>query len=66
MKIAGIILIVIGFIDFGGTWIGFDLWGGFFGVDLPELVWTFTAYAEGAAGYFLMTLESESDVVSVP
>ncbi len=56
MKMAGIILIVFGVIDFGGSWVGFDLWGGFLGIDLPDLVWQFSAYAEIGIGYFLMQL----------
>ena len=59
MTIAGIILIVFGVIDFGGSWFGFDLWGGFLGVDLPDLVWQFSAYAEIALGYFLMQMSSD-------
>ena len=54
MQIAGIVLIIMGVIDFGGSWVGFDLWGGFFGIELPALVWQVSAYIEIGIGYFLM------------
>jgi uncharacterized membrane protein YphA (DoxX/SURF4 family) len=60
MKIAGLILIVMGIVDFGGSWVGFDLWGGFFGIELPALVWQFSAYVEIAIGYFLLNAGSGS------
>jgi hypothetical protein len=61
VKILGILLIVIGLIDFGGSYAGFDLWGGFLGIQLPELLWKFSAYIEMIIGYFLFNLGSKSD-----
>jgi hypothetical protein len=61
VKILGILLIVFGLIDFGGSFAGFDLWGGFLGVQLPELLWKFSAYIEMIIGYFLFNLGSKSD-----
>ena len=60
MKIAGIILIVIGIIDLIGSYQGFDLWGGFIGVDLPDLLWQYTSYIEMIAGYFLFSFGSKT------
>ena len=56
MKIAGILIIAIGLIDLLGSYAGFDLWGGFFGVQLPELLWKFSSYIEIALGYGLFKL----------
>lgn len=54
MKIAGILIIAIGLIDLIGSYAGFDLWGGFLGVQLPELLWKFSSYIEIAIGYGLI------------
>lgn len=53
MKIAGIFLIIIGLVDLIGSYSGFDLWGGFLNIQLPELLWRYSAYIELLAGYFL-------------
>jgi hypothetical protein len=60
MKIAGIILIAIALVDFIGSYTGFDLWGTL-GIPLPELVWTYSAYIVGLAGYALFKLGSGSE-----
>ncbi|TCI01152.1 hypothetical protein EZV61_19135 [Corallincola luteus] len=61
MKIVGIILILIGLLDVIGSHVGFDLWGGFFGIELPDLLWQFSGYIELGAGYLLMKMGSSSD-----
>jgi len=58
LKIIGIVLILIGIVDFGGTYAEFDLWGGFIGVQLPEFLWQYSAYIEIGLGYLLMNLGS--------
>jgi uncharacterized membrane protein YphA (DoxX/SURF4 family) len=50
----------MGFVDFGGSYAGFDLWGDFFGIQLPELLWRFSAYIEMIIGYFLFNMGSKS------
>jgi len=64
MKIAGIILIAIGLIDLVGSYAGFDLWGGFLGVQLPELLWKFSSYIEIIAGYLLFNIGSKTEEVA--
>jgi len=59
MKILGIFIIVFGLVDMIGSYADFDLWGGFLGVELPEIIWKFSAYAEIAIGYGLMSLGSD-------
>jgi len=61
MKILGIILIAIGLVDLLGSYAEFDLWGGFFGVHLPDIVWKFSAYIAIGAGYFALQFSSSSD-----
>jgi len=58
LKIIGIVLILIGLVDLGGTYTEFDLWGGLIGVQLPEVIWKYSAYIEIGVGYLLVTLGS--------
>ena len=60
MKIAGIILVIIGLVDLVGSYTGFDLWGGFLGLQLPDLLWKYSAYIELIAGYLLFNAASKS------
>ncbi|WP_163931893.1 hypothetical protein [Paraferrimonas sp. SM1919] len=53
MKIIGILLIAFGLIDLFGSYADFDLWGNL-GVQLPEIIWRFSAYIEIALGYLLV------------
>ena len=56
MKIVGIIVIVFGIADIGISYLGVDLWGEYIGVELPELIWTYSGFIEVAIGYGLMKL----------
>ncbi len=58
MKIVGIIIIAFGIADLIGSYTDFDLWGGFIGVDLPEILWKYSSYIEIALGYFVMNMGS--------
>ena len=49
--VVGVIFFSIGAIDLVGSFTGFDLWGGFFGIQLPELLWKYSAYLELLVGY---------------
>lgn len=59
MKIAlivvGILLIVFGLVDLIGSFAQFDLWGTL-GIQLPDVIWSFSAYIELALGFFLCKL----------
>ncbi|MDH5434367.1 MAG: hypothetical protein OEY19_10520 [Gammaproteobacteria bacterium] len=57
MKIAGIILIIFGLVDLVGNYADFDLWTTI-GIQLPEIIWKFSAYIEIAAGFFLFNMGS--------
>ena len=61
MKIAGIILILIGIIDVGGSWIGFDLWGSLGILDYTHWLWYWTGYIALGIGFFLYNAAGESD-----
>ena len=65
MKIVGIILIIVGVVDIGGSWLGFDLWY-FLGFDLPRIIWNFSGYIELGLGYFLFNLGSDTKEVEDP
>lgn len=65
MMAVGGALCLFGLVDFIGSFAGFDLWGGFLGIQLPETLWKFSAYLELIAGYFIfktgMASSEESD-----
>ncbi len=56
MKIIGGLLIAFGLVDVIGSFAGLDVWGEWIGVNLPEAIWSFTAYIEMGLGYFLFRL----------
>ena len=53
MKIVGILIILFGLVDLIGSFTGFDLWGTI-GIQLPEVIWRYSAYIEIAIGYGVM------------
>ena len=59
MKILGMIIIAIGLVDLAGSYMDFDLWGGFIGVELPEMLWKYSSFIEIGIGYFIMNLGSK-------
>ena len=59
MKIIGGLLIAFGLVDVVGSFAGLDVWGEWIGVNLPEAIWSFTAYIEMGLGYFLFRLGSK-------
>lgn len=63
MKLVGIILLAIGLVDFIGAYADFDLWTDIVGVQLPEMLWSYSAYIEMALGYFAFSFGSGSDEV---
>lgn len=70
MAVGGM-LCVFGLVDLIGSFAEFDLWGGFIGIQLPEILWQYSAYLELIVGYFIFkagmafsTTESNSDAQS--
>lgn len=61
MKIVGGLFIAFGALDIIGSFTGFDVWGDWIGVELPEAIWSFTAYVELGIGFLLLKLGSRSD-----
>ena len=55
MKIIGGVFIAFGLLDLIGSFTGLDVWGQWVGINLPEIIWKFTAYIEMGVGYFLLT-----------
>lgn len=64
MKIVGFILIAVGLVDLVGSYTEFDLWGGFLGIQLPDLLWKYSSYIELIAGYGLINLAPKSNEVA--
>lgn len=59
LKIVGVLLMAFGIVDLIGSFAEFDLWMEI-GIELPDLIWRFSAYIEIALGYFLFKLGSGS------
>ncbi len=59
MKILGYILIVVGVVDFGGSFVGFDLWLEVFGINLTGILYQFSALIVGGIGYALVSAGSQ-------
>lgn len=60
VKIIGAIFFVFGLTDFAGSFLDFDLWSKI-GVQLPDIVWRYSAYIELALGGFLFSMGSKKD-----
>ena len=58
MAIIGGLLILFGIVDLVGSFAGFDVWGDWIGVNLPEIIWRFTAFIEIGIGWFLIKASS--------
>ncbi len=57
-KIIGGALIAWAILDFGLSYMGTDVWLDWLGVQLPELIYRFSAIIEGVIGFFLWNLGS--------
>ena len=57
LKIVGGLLIAFGLVDLIGSYTDFDVWTKL-GIELPTLLWQFSAYIEIGLGYFLIRLGS--------
>ena len=56
LRIIGGILVIFGLVDLIGSFAGLDVWTDWLNINLPEAIWSFTAYIELALGYFLFKL----------
>ena len=54
MVILGGLLIVFGLVDFAGVFFEFDVWTDVIGVQLPGIIWNFSAYIEFVVGMMLV------------
>jgi|TARA_B110000438_G_C15631746_1_gene571338 hypothetical protein len=58
-------MFLLGFaiVDFGGSWVRFDLWWTI-GIQLPDLLWSYSAFIEaGIAGFLLGWFDGDDDQV---
>ena len=62
ITIAGVLLAGFGLIDFVGSYIGLDVWNDWIGIDLPELIWSFTAWIEMFVGFSLVGFASKKEL----
>ncbi|MCR9243683.1 MAG: hypothetical protein NXI31_01540 [bacterium] len=53
LVIIGVVVFAFGVIDLVGSFAGLDVWGEWIQVDLPEAIWSFTAYIELGLGALL-------------
>jgi len=54
VKILAYIIIAIGIVDLFGHYASSDLWGGFIKVELPNILWQYSAYIEIAIGFLVL------------
>ena len=67
MKVLGILLILFGVIDLLGDWFfGFDLWVDFIGIELPEIIWTYSGYIEVLVGWLFLRAGSDEPDADEP
>jgi hypothetical protein len=62
MKVIGGLLAAFGLVDMIGSFIGLDVWGEWIRVDLPDAVWSSTAYIEIGIGCLLFNMGSKGPV----
>ncbi len=60
MRIIGGVLIAFGLLDMIGSFNGLDVWGEWIRVDLPQALWSISAYIEIGLGFFIFNLGSKS------
>ena len=58
MAILGGIILIFGVVDLVGSFAELDVWGEWIGVQLPDLLWTLSAYIEIALGGWLISMGS--------
>jgi hypothetical protein len=59
MKYIGYALIAFVLADFGLSYGGTDLWGEVIGVQLPEVIWTYSGMIAATIGYGIISLSSQ-------
>ena len=52
--IIGWFFVLLGVVDLVGSYSGYDVWGDWIGVVLPEFIWRWTAWLELGLGWFLI------------
>lgn len=60
MIVIGGLLILFGLIDLIGSFTGLDVWGEWIGIDLPDIIWRFSAWIEIGIGWLLIKFASGS------
>jgi len=61
LKIIGIVLALFGIADLIGSYVGYDLWTDYIGVQLPETLWNYSHYIEIAIGVVLYSIGAKDD-----
>jgi len=59
-KIIGGILVLIGIVDFAGSYMEFNLWGTL-GVPLPDFVWQYSHWIAGGLGLAIYGIGEATD-----
>lgn len=61
LKIIGFLLIAMGIVDFvGDRFMDFDLWS-YIGIQLPNIIWQYSAMIEGGLGLLLTSIGGGGD-----
>ena len=56
VAIIGALVFAFGIVDIVGSFTGLDVWTDWIGVELPEVIWSFTGYIELALGALLFKI----------
>ena len=61
MALLGLILIAFGITDFAMSWMGTDVWADWLGIQLPDLLYRFSAIIEVAIGSQLLKMGDDAE-----
>ena len=61
MALLGLILIAFGITDFAMSWMGTDVWADWLGIELPDLLYRFSAIIEIAIGSQLLKMGDDAE-----
>jgi len=61
MQLLGYFFIVLGFVDFGASWLGVDFYA-YFGIHLTGYAYEYSPYAAGLLGFVLIALDKNKDI----
>ena len=59
MLIIGYLFVAFGAVDLFGSSLGLDVWGEWIGIQLPKILWKFSAFIEMGIGFFFIIMGTD-------